>query len=66
MATDSFKDPVRSEAASPPLKTRSAASPLEGLVRLLARRAAREVVVYGLDKTQTRVNPAAGALSAKK
>jgi hypothetical protein len=66
MATDLFKDPVRSEAASPPLKARSAVSPLEGLVRLLARDAAREAVASGLDKTQPQVNPAAGALSAKK
>jgi hypothetical protein len=66
MATDSFKDRIRSAAASPPLKARSAVSPLEGLVRLLARHAAREVIASGLDKTPPQVNPAAGALSANK
>ena len=66
MATNSFKDPLRSESALPPLKARSAASPLEGLVRLLARQAAREAIAAGLDKTRPEVNPAAIAPSAEK
>jgi hypothetical protein len=63
MATDSSRDPLRSEAA-PLLKARGAASSLEGLVRLLARQAAREA--SGLDKARSEMNPAAVELSAGK
>jgi hypothetical protein len=63
MATDSSRDPLRSEAA-PLLKARGAASSLEGLVRLLARQAARED--SGLDKARSEMNPAAVELSAGK
>ena len=58
MATDSSRDPLRSEAA-PLLKARGAASSLEGLVRLLARQAAREAIASGLDKARSEMNPAA-------
>jgi len=65
MATDSSRDPLRSEAA-PLLKARGAASSLEGLVRLLARQAAREAIASGRDKARSEVNPAAVELSAGK
>jgi NAD(P)H-hydrate repair Nnr-like enzyme with NAD(P)H-hydrate dehydratase domain len=50
MATDSSRDPLRSEAA-PLLKARGAASSLEGLVRLLARQAAREAIASRLKNS---------------
>lgn len=65
MATDSSRDPLRSEAAAL-LKARGAASSLEGLVRLLARQAAREAIASGLDKARSEMNPAAVELSAGK
>ena len=65
MATDSSRDPLRSEAA-PLLKARGAASSLEGLVRLLARQTAREAIASGLDKARSEMNPAAVELSAGK
>src|SRR5258708_40079495 len=65
MATACSRDPLRSEAA-PLLKARGAASSLEGLVRLLARQAAREAIASGLDKARSEMNPAAVELSAGK
>jgi hypothetical protein len=72
MATDYSAGPVPSETALP-TKARAAASPLGSLVRLLARQAAREVVVSGLgldrvapDNAASEINPAAVGLSAEK
>jgi len=64
MAIDPSSGLFRSQAAPPP-KARGAASPLEGLVRLLARQAAREAIASA-EKAQSEVNPATGALSAEK
>ena len=41
----------------PLLKGRGAASPLAGLLRLLARQAVREVIASELDKTRPAVSP---------
>jgi hypothetical protein len=59
MVNDPFK-------TAPPLRARGAVSPLAGLVHLLAREAAREVIASGLDKTRPAVTPAAGTPSAEK
>jgi cyclopropane-fatty-acyl-phospholipid synthase len=48
----------------PPLRARGAAFPLAGLVRLLARQAAREVIACSLDKTQPATSATAVTTSA--
>jgi len=50
----------------PPLRARGAAFPLAGLVGLLARQAAREVIASGLDNSRAAVSPAAVTPSAEK
>jgi hypothetical protein len=67
MAIDSSTGRVPSETALP-TKGRAAASPLGGLVRLLARQAARESIASGLGRETKRVetNPAATGRSAEK
>ena len=51
----------------PPLRARGAAFPLAGLVRLLARQAAREVIASsGLDNSRAAVSPAAVTPSEEK
>jgi hypothetical protein len=64
MASDPSRDLFRSQTIPQP-RARGAASPLEGLVRLLARQAAREAIASA-EKAQSEVNPATGALSAEK
>jgi len=64
MVTDPSSGLFRSQAAPPP-KARGAASPLEGLVRLLARQAAGEAIASA-KKARSEVNPAAVTLSADK
>lgn len=59
MATDQLKP-------EPTLKGRGATSPLEGLVHLLARQAAREAVAVELIKSQPETNPVVVAPSAER
>jgi hypothetical protein len=65
MAIDSYSDRLKPEAVAP-LKARGAVSPIESLVRLLARQAACETLASGLDKAPSEVSPAAVAPSAEK
>ena len=57
MVTGPSEDPLRSEANHQLPKAPGAAFPLGGLVRLLARQAAREVIASGLDEARAAMSP---------